>query len=188
METRSVNDEVNLPADGGEALEAEIEAEGAPDPLAALRQELAAAQAKAAENLEGWQRAAADLANYRKRVERERAEARQATAAAVIARLLPVIDDFDRAMKETPTAAEAPELQRWLEGISLIHRKLQAIVENEGVARIEADGAMFDPNWHEAVTYDESETHTEGQIIEVIRQGYRLGDRVLRPALVRVAK
>ena len=183
-----MNDEAAMPAGEGEALEGEIEAEGAPDPLAALKQELEAAQAKAAENLEGWQRAAADLANYRKRVERERAEARQATAGAVVARLLPVIDDLDRAMKDAPNAQDAPELMQWLDGIGLIHRKLHAIVENEGVSRIEADGVMFDPNWHEAVTHDESENHKEGQVIEVIRQGYRLGDRVLRPALVRVAK
>jgi molecular chaperone GrpE len=183
MEINAVTDQVNERAGEVEAVEAE-----APDELAELKQQLEAAQAKAAENLDGWQRALADLANYRKRVERERAEARQATAGAVVARLLPVLDDFDRAMKDAPDAQGAPEVQRWIEGIALIQRKLHAIVESEGVTPIEADNAMFDPNWHEAITHDESADHKEGQVIEVIRQGYRMGDRVLRPALVRVAK
>jgi molecular chaperone GrpE len=156
--------------------------------LAELQQQLEAARAEAARNLDGWQRAQADLANYRKRVERDRAEARQATVADVLRRLLPVLDDLDRALKDAPEAQASPDLQRWLEGIALIQRKLGALVEAEGAARIEADGAMFDPNWHEAVTHDESADHQEGQVIEVIRSGYRMGDRVLRPALVRVAK
>jgi molecular chaperone GrpE len=146
---------------------------------------LADCLAKAAENLDGWQRARADLANYKKRVERERAEAYQHTAGTILARLFPVLDDFDRAMKDAP---DDPALRQWVEGMALIQRKLQGIVENEGVKRIEAEGEMFDPNIHEAITHDESENHSEGQVIEVVRKGYRLGDRVLRPALVRVAK
>ena len=157
----------------------------APDEAAALRQELDEAKARAAEQLDGWQRAVADLANYKKRVERERAEAHQATTSAVITRLLPVLDDFDRAMKDAPTGED---VRQWVEGIALIQRKLHAIVEGVGVERIEAEGAMFDPYWHEAIMHDESENHSEGQVIEVVQQGYRLGDRVLRPALVRVAK
>ena len=172
-------------ADQVEALENETAPEAAPDELEAARQELDEAKAKAAENLDGWQRAVADLANYKKRVERERAEAHQSTPAAVVTRLLPVLDDFDRAMKDAP-AGESVKL--WVEGISLIQRKLHNIVEGVGVERIEADGAMFDPYWHEAITHDESENHSEGQVIEVVQHGYRLGDRVLRPALVRVAK
>ena len=163
----------------------ESEAAGAEAELAALRQELEEAQAKAAEHLDGWQRARADLANYKKRVERERAEAYQTAAGAVLARLLPALDDFERAMKDAPAD---PAMQQWVEGLSLIQRKLQGLVENEGVTRIEAEGAQFDPNWHEAITHDESQHHSEGQVIEVVRQGYRMGDRVLRPALVRVAK
>lgn len=166
--------------------EAEPPADGAaPDEGTALQQELAEAKAKAAEHLDGWQRALADLANYKKRVERERADAYQNAASAVLTRLLPALDDLDRALKDAP---DDPALRQWVEGLRLIQRKLQAMVENEGVTRIEADGAMFDPNWHEAITHDHSDNHSEGQIIEVVRQGYRLGDRVLRPALVRVAK
>ncbi len=168
-----------------EAAQAAGEDGAAPDEAAGLRAELEAARAKAAEHLDGWQRAVADLANFKKRVERERAEAHQATTGAVIARLLPVLDDFDRAMKDAPAGED---VRHWVEGIALIQRKLHAIVEGVGVEQIDAEGAMFDPYWHEALTHDESEDHTEGQVIEVVQKGYRLGDRVLRPALVRVAK
>jgi len=163
----------------------EAEAPGPEAELEALRQELEAAKAKSAEHLDGWQRARAELANYKKRVERERAEAYQNAAGAVLTRLLPALDDFERAMKDAP---DEPAVRQWVEGLSLIQRKLLALVENQGVTRIEAEGAQFDPNWHEAITHDESENHSEGQVIEVVRQGYRMGDRVLRPALVRVAK
>jgi len=177
-----------MPPDGDELQGAEATqtaVEAAPDELAGLRQELEAARAKAAENLDGWQRSQADLANYRRRVERERAEAYQMTAAGVIARFLPVLDDFDRAMKDAPSGDDA---KQWLEGVVLIQRKLHNLIESEGVTQVEAEGAMFDPNLHEAVTHDESENHAAGQVIEVLRQGYRMGERVLRPALVRVAK
>ena len=182
-------EEVQTPAEGVGIKESEetqqTEQAAGSDETAILSQELEVARAKAADNLDGWQRALAELANYKKRVERERSEVYQMTAAAVIARFLPVLDDFERAMKDAPPG---DEIKQWVDGMALIHRKLQSIAENEGVARITAEGAMFDPNFHEAVTHDTSENHTEGQIIEVLRQGYRLGDRVLRPALVRVAK
>lgn len=190
-----MTEEVNAPTNGEETKDTAetTEAATAPDELTALKQEFEAAKAQAAENLDGWQRERAELANYKKRVERERAEHYQSAAGAVIARILPVLDDFDRAMKDPPAPegqddeSQSASQARW-NGIALIYRKLQIVVENEGVTRIEAEGAMFDPNLHEAVMHDESENHTEGQIIEVLRQGYRLGDRVLRPALVRVAK
>jgi molecular chaperone GrpE len=189
METSKVNEEAELEmtAENQESGQEQTAAGdgAAPDELATLRQQLEEATAKAAENLDGWQRAAADLANYKKRVERERAEAHQATTGALVSRLLPVIDDFDRALKDAPTGEET---RKWVEGIALIQRKLHAIIEGVGVERIEAEGAMFDPYWHEAITHDESDDHNEGEVIEVVQQGYRLGDRVLRPALVRVAK
>jgi molecular chaperone GrpE len=160
------------PADGGPALEA-------------LQKELEAAKAQAAEYLDGWQRARADFANYKKRVEKEQAETYQNAAGRVVARYLDVLDDFDRAMKDQPTEGDAA---KWAEGISLIYRKFQSILEAEGVTRIEAEGQAFDPQQHEAVTHEDSDGHASGQVIEVLRQGYKLGDRVIRPALVRVAK
>jgi molecular chaperone GrpE len=150
-----------------------------------LQQELEAVKNQAAEYLEGWQRARAEFANYKKRVEKEQAEAYQHAAGRVIARYLDVLDDFDRAMKDQPTEGEAAQ---WAEGISLIYRKLQNILDAEGVTRMEAEGQAFDPNLHEAVIHEDSEEHASGHVTEVLRQGYKLGDRVIRPALVRVAK
>jgi molecular chaperone GrpE len=152
-----------------------------------LQKNLQEAQAKAAEYLEGWQRARAELANYKRRIEKEQAEAYQQAAARIIARYLEVLDDFDRAMQERP-AAENGDLAKWADGAALIYRKLKNVLEAEGVTRIEAEGKEFDPTVHEAVTQEPCDTHPTGHVIGVVRQGYKLGDRVIRPALVRVAQ
>jgi molecular chaperone GrpE len=156
----------------------------APDPEA-LQKELEAAKAQAAEYLDGWQRARAEFANYKKRIEKEQAEAYQNAAGRIIARYLDVLDDFDRAMKDQPAEGDTAQ---WAAGVSLIYRKFKNLLEAEGVTRIEADRQAFDPQLHEAIMHDDSEDHASGHVIEVLRQGYKLGDRVIRPALVRVAK
>ena len=153
--------------------------------LTQLQKELAEAKAKAAENLDGWQRERATLANYKRRVEKELADANLNAAGRVIARYLDVLDDFDRAMKDQPAEGDPA---KWAEGVGLIYRKFQNLLETEGLVHIEAEGQTFDPALHEAVTHEDSEAHQSGQIIAVLRQGYKLGDRVIRPALVRVAK
>jgi len=155
------------------------------DALAKLQKELEEAKAKASENLDGWQRERATLANYKRRVEKDLADAYQNAAGRVIARYLEVLDDFDRALKDKPAEGDGA---KWAEGISLIHRKFQNLLEAEGVVRIEAENQDFDPNLHEAITHEDSEAHQSGQVIAVLREGYKLGDRVIRPALVRVAK
>ena len=155
------------------------------DPMAELKSQLESANAKAAEYLDGWQRARADFVNYKKRIEREQAELSQNMAASVLTRILPALDDFDLAMKKAPADGDGA---KWAEGIALVQRKLNAILENEGIKPIEAEGQPFDPNVHEAVVHEETEAHPEGHVIEVLRRGYKLGDRVLRPALVKVAK
>jgi len=147
--------------------------------------ETAELRAKADEYLDGWQRARAEFANYKKRIERDQEEARGRAAAALLAKILPVEDDLRRAVRERPEAEGYPH---WADGIDLIQRKLAALLEAEGVEVIPADGVAFDPALHEAVTYEPSNDHKEGEIIEVIQQGYRLGERVLRPARVRVAR
>jgi len=106
-------------------------------------------------------------------------------AAALLTKILPIEDDLLRAVRERP---DGEALRQWAEGIELIQRKLAALLEAEGVEVIPADGGTFDPALHEAVTHEASADHREGQIIEVIQPGYRLGERVLRPARVRVAK
>ena len=155
------------------------------DELERLRKELEEVRAQAAEYLEGWQRTQAEFANYRKRQEAERQQWVQMSNAALIAKILPILDDLERAEKTLP-----PGLERltWIEGIFLIKRRLEMILEAEGVRPIETEGKTFDPLYHEAVTYEEVEGYEDGQIIGEVQRGYMLGDRVIRPALVRVAR
>src|SRR5574340_11873 len=149
--------------------------------LAALRAQLEEAQARAAENLDGWQRALAEFQNYRKRIDRDRQGEHAAMKGDLIKKVLPVLDDLERALQNRP-ANDA-----WAGGVELIQRKLQGILEVEGVKRIEAMDSQFDPNFHEAVAQEPVEGAESGQVIEVMQQGYMLGDRVIRPAQVRVA-
>jgi molecular chaperone GrpE len=130
--------------------------------------------AQAAEYLDGWRRAQAELQNYRKRIEREQAEALARTTGRVLARWFPVLDDFERALRE-PRTPEA--IERWAAGVELIYQKCLGLLREEGVEPIQARGQAFDPVQHEA-----------GEVIDVVRPGYRLGETVLRPALVRVAR
>ncbi len=150
--------------------------------LESLRQSLAEAEAKAAENLDGWQRAVAEFQNYKKRMERDREAEKAWMKGELIKKVLPVLDDLERAMQNRPTD------NSWANGIDLITRKLQAILEAEGLVRIEAQGKPFDPNVHEAISYEDAKGVESGCVIAITQNGYTLGDRVVRPALVRVAK
>ena len=161
-----------------------LEAEGL-DAISGLQNELLATQAKADEYLEGWQRARADFANYKKRVERDQAQTYQNAAASILKRYLSILDDLERALKTRPQDGDGAA---WAEGIELIYRKLQSILESEGIQPMDAEGVQFDPNLHEAIMSEDSDQHESGQIIEVLQQGYTLGDKVLRPAMVRVAR
>ena len=155
------------------------------DELTALRQELEEQKAKAAEYLDGWQRARAEFANYKKRIEKEQEDMIKSANGAFIAKLLPVMDDFERAFQTMPLDLMG---MTWQEGMALIQRKLQMLLEQERVTVIETEGQVFDPTLHQAVTHEESEEHEEGQIIGEVQKGYKMGDKVLRPSLVRVAK
>ncbi|GAB4444792.1 MAG: hypothetical protein Kow00120_14630 [Anaerolineae bacterium] len=165
--------------------DAEAPAAEATPSLEALEAQLAEAEAKAAEYLDGWQRERAELANYRKRVERERAEMYLNAKLEIAGRLLPVLDDFERAADNIPEDARETE---WANGIMLIYRKLQSILEAEGIVEIEALGQPFDPALHEAISQDEDDAYEADHVIDVLQKGYRHGDRVLRPAMVRVAR
>ena len=151
----------------------------------ALRDELNDWQAKAHEYLDGWQRALAEFANYKRRMEREQAQAYQIAAGNVIKRYLEILDDLERALKTRPAEGDGAA---WANGIELITRKLASFLEVEGVTPMPAEGQFFDPNMHEAISQEESPDFVSGQIIEVVKQGYLLGERVLRPAQVRLAK
>jgi molecular chaperone GrpE len=153
--------------------------------LKELLQERDEARARSDEYLDGWQRTMAEFANYKRRIEREQAQAYQAAAGNIIKRYLGVLDDLERALKNRPKDGDGAA---WSEGVELIYRKFLAILESEGVKPIEADGQFFDPNYHEAILSEDNDHYQSGQVIEVLQQGYMLGDRVLRPAGVRVAR
>jgi molecular chaperone GrpE len=147
-----------------------------------LQQQLTEAQAQAAEYKDGWQRALADFQNYKRRTDAERADTYQNAVGNIIKRYLPVLDDMERAMTARPADLA------WANGVELICRKLQTILENEGLKRIEAEGQPFDPNFHEAISQEPADGVESGHVIGVVQNGYMLGERVIRPALVRVAQ
>lgn len=153
--------------------------------VASLQKELEDTQAKASEYLEGWQRSRAEFANYKKRVERDQAQTYQNAAGNIIKRYIEIVDDLERALKNRPAEGEGAA---WANGIELVYRKLLSILENEGVKPMNPLGMPFDPNMHEAVMMEESPEHESGEIIDVLQNGYMMGDRVLRPAMVRVAQ
>ena len=130
------------------------------------------------------QRAQADLINYKRRSEEERDEQQKYISSRLILKLLPIMDDFSLAIGH---AADSDADSPWLEGIKLIQRKLYSLLESENVTRIETADKEFDPFEHEAMAYQESAKYQEGQIMAVVRDGYKLHDRVIRPALVILA-
>lgn len=146
----------------------------------ALRSSLDEERQRAESYYSSWQRAAADFANYRRRTEQERSESVKFANAMLILNILPVLDDLERALNSV--SAELAGLT-WIDGIHLIYRKLQAVLEAQGLKAIEAVGQPFDPNYHEAVMHGPGE---EGKVVAELQRGYMLHDRVIRPALVKV--
>ena len=155
------------------------------DEYDALQNDLERLRCEAKNNQEGWQRERADFINYKRRVERDSAIVYQNALANILKKYLVVNDDLDRALRNMPQDAAVAS---WSEGIILIQRKLLALLEAEGVTQMNALGEMFDPIRHEAVAHEESADHQSGQIIDVLQPGYLLADRVIRPAVVRVAR
>jgi molecular chaperone GrpE len=159
-------------------------AEEPEDEIAVLLQELEESKEKQAEYLDGWQRARAELANARKRFQREQQQAYTNARADVLVRLLPIMDDLERAFGSVPQDLSDVN---WIEGIKLVLRKFEQLLKQEGVALIEAADQEFDPYYHQAVTHEPSETVPSGHVIEEIQKGYKVDDRVLRPSIVRVS-
>ena len=151
----------------------------------ALQRDLEQARTKSAEYFDGWQRERADFLNYKKRIDRDSAQVYQNALTSILKKYLVILDDLDRALRHPPTQGEGGN---WAKGIELIEHKLLNAIEAEGVKRMENCDGVFDPNRHEAISYEDNPDHPSGQIIEVVQPGYLIGDRVLRPALVRVAR
>lgn len=150
-----------------------------------LRRQLAEAEQEVAENKSGWQRTAADFANYRRRTEQDREQTLGLANEALLSKLLTIADDFDRAIANMP--AELRDVS-WAEGIVAIDRKLRVLLDSEGLTPIEATGTAFNPHEHEAVVQEERADVPEGTVTAELQRGYRIRDRVLRPAMVVVAK
>ena len=154
------------------------------DQLEDLRTSLEEMQAKTEEYLDGWQRSRAEFANYKKRILREQAQIHQAARGEVIKLYLDIADDLERALEKKPDDGDG---DIWATGIEIIFQKLISRLESEGIRPMDALGQEFDPNIHEAIMKEDSEEHESGQIIEVMQEGYWIGEKVLRPAQVRVA-
>ena len=145
-----------------------------------LKQSLIEARAKAQEYLEGWQRGQADFVNYKKRLELDKIDAVKYANAGLIIKILPVLDDFERAIGAVPLSMSK---EAWVGGVNGIARKLESTLESSGLARIKAQGEFFDPSLHEAVG---SAPGAEGMVVRELEKGYKLNERVLRPARVLV--
>jgi molecular chaperone GrpE len=148
----------------------------------ALNKRLAEAESKTFEYKDSWLRSQAEFQNYRKRIERDNELTYISLKGDIIKKILPVLDDLERALQNR-SAGDA-----WANGIELVARKFQNILESEGLKRIEALGAEFDPNFHEAISHEPADGVKSGHVIGVVQNGYMLGERVIRPALVRVSQ
>lgn len=177
-------DEITSPP---EALEAAPDAQGAAQtqPAAEPSEVELRLQRERDEYYELLLRTRAEFDNYRKRIERDRLEQAENAAADLLRDVLPIVDDLERALAASAEAREAPPAYR--EGVELIHRRLLDILRQRGARPIEAVGAMFDPHLHQAVAHEPAPGRREGEIIEEYRRGYMLGDRLLRPSMVKVA-
>jgi molecular chaperone GrpE len=160
-------------ADNTEQLSAEIEA---------LKVKLAEADSRTSDYRDSWMRSQAEFQNYKKRLERDNELTYVSMKGDIIKKVLPILDDLERALQNRPADSS------WANGIELIARKLQNLLDSEGIKRIEAEGMEFDPNFHEAISHEPADGVKSGFVIAVVQNGYMLGERVLRPALVRVAQ
>ena len=163
--------------------------EGAPDEQPALGREtdvpaLEKAQRERDDYYDRLLRKTAEFDNYRKRIDRERREMAEWAGADILTEVVKVLDDFERAL----AAPAPPEAQRYRAGVELIHKQLADLLKKRGVTKIEALGADFDPHLHQAVAYEEAPGAREGEVVDVLADGYKLRDRLLRPAMVKVAK
>jgi molecular chaperone GrpE len=134
---------------------------------------------------DGWQRERAEFANYRKRITRDQDTEKQNSKLAILRKYLDIHDDLELAIKNMPDHVKS---DAWVNGIMLIYQKLSNLLNGEGMQPIPAENCAFDPALHEAISSEEIEGFESGNIIEVVQKGYTIGDRVIRPARVRVAK
>lgn len=164
--------------------------EPAADPAADAGEAVAALRQERDELQDRLLRTAAEFDNYRKRTDRERRDLSEAISADVIRDVLPVLDDLERALAAPvwSGANARPDIEAARKGIELIHRQLLDALRKRGVEVLDVAGKDFDPSWHEAVATEPADGRRDGEIIAEVRRGYRIGSRLLRPAMVKVAK
>ena len=148
----------------------------------AMKNQLAEAQAKTQEFMDALLRERADFTNFRRRSEAEAQQSYRYAAGTIIKKFMVVMDDLERALAHRPAG------DSWADGVELVYRKYQTVLDAEGITRIDAEGKPLDPNMHEAIMQEPSEQHESGTVIAVLQQGYMHGERVLRPAMVKVAQ
>jgi molecular chaperone GrpE len=170
--------------DDGEALEG-LEAEGVEAEEDAIAADLDKARAEAESYLDDLRRLQADFDNYRKRTLREQTARAASASQALVTRLLPVLDNFELAVS---AAEQSRDFDRMLKGVEMVFGELRQALEGEGLVKIEAEGKPFDPERHEAVIAVEEEDTEPGMVVDIVRAGYELRGKVLRPAMVKVAK
>jgi len=156
------------------------------DEYEALEKSIESLKSESEDHKDQWLRSVADFDNYKKRVLRDSARTHQDAMTSVLKVFLQVADDIERALSHKP---EIQEVEGWVAGIELIYQKLTNLMNNQGVERMDVHpGDEFDPNFHEAITQEEHPDYGDGQIIEVVQPGYRISERIIRPAMVRVAR
>jgi molecular chaperone GrpE len=153
--------------------------------LEQLEGQLAAALTRADEAEAGWQRARADFANLKRRVEEERAALAASASDRLLGRVLELADDFDLAIEHVPDDVRGSP---WMGGIEAIDRKLRALLEAEGVQAMGGEGEPFDPRTQQAISYEDAADVPDGTVLRILQRGYAIGERILRPALVAVAR
>ncbi len=150
-----------------------------------LAQRIAALEHEVEEQKNNFLRSMADFKNYKRRTEQEREELIRNANAGLMLKLLPILDDLDRAMSHIPGDIEN---NPWIDGVKQVQRKFETVLDSEGLKPIQALGEEFDPNLHEAVMYEEGDEANSNKVIQELQRGYKVGDRVLRPTMVKVSK
>jgi len=180
-----VDDEEQAVTERADEPEPEAEAQAEAEEEDAIAADLARARAEAESYLDDLRRLQADFENYRKRTLREQTARTASASQALVARLLPVLDNFELAVS---AAERSRDFDRMLKGVEMVLGALREVLEGEGLVKIEAEGKPFDPERHEAVIAVEQEDSEPGMVVDIVRAGYELGGKVLRPAMVKVAK
>jgi molecular chaperone GrpE len=174
-----------IPAEETVDIEEEQDAEAEVIEEPSLEEQLAAAKEEAAKNMDSFLRAQAELSNARKRFEKQQAQVYTNANADLVLKLLPALDDFERAMGSVP---ETIREDNWFDGIEMVQRKLFGILESLNVREIGAVGQPFDPNYHDALAQEQSDEYESGSVTREMIKGYQIGDKVVRPSLVYVAE